>query len=66
MKNLKHQALLVLIYSAGLRVGEVVRLKTKDLNPSRGMIHIRGGKGQKDRYTLFSEIAMGIVEQYQA
>ena len=62
--NLKHQTLLVLRCSAGLRVGEVVHLRVEDLDEARGMIRIRGGKGRKDRYTLFSTVAKAMVGAY--
>jgi integrase/recombinase XerD len=62
---LKHQILLVLLYSAGLRVGEVVRLHVDDLDEDRKMIRVRGGKGRKDRYTLLSDLAIGMVRQYR-
>lgn len=62
--NLKHQALLMLVYSAGLRVSEVVRLRPEDLNEERGLIHVRG-KGRKDRYTLLSKVALKVVTAYQ-
>ena len=62
--NLKHLALLVLVYSAGLRVSEVVRLKVGDLDEDRKLIHIRAGKGRKDRYTLLSEVAIQTVRRY--
>jgi site-specific recombinase XerD len=55
--NLKHQVLLKTVYSAGLRVGEVVRLKPHHLesDPSRMMIRVEQGKGRKDRYTVLSQ-----------
>ena len=59
--NLKHKAVLMLVYSAGLRVGEVVRLKTEDIDSNRKLIHIKGAKGRKDRYTLLSEKALEIL-----
>ena len=62
--NVKHKAILMLVYSAGLRVGEVVRLKTEDLDSNRMLIHIKGAKGRKDRYTLLSEKALQILKQY--
>jgi site-specific recombinase XerD len=62
--NLKHKAILMLVYSAGLRVGEVVRLKTEDIDSNRKLIHIKGAKGRKDRYTLLSERALEILKQY--
>ncbi len=62
--NLKHRTLLILIYSAGLRVGEVVRLKLSDIDSSRMMIHINQGKGRKDRYTMLSEECLKVLRQY--
>ena len=46
-QNLKHKAVLTLAYSAGLRVGEVVKLKPEDIDTKRGLIHIKGSKGRK-------------------
>lgn len=62
--NLKHRTLLMLIYSAGLRVGESVRLKISDIDSTRKMIHIRGAKGKKDRYTLLSDNVLNILRDY--
>lgn len=53
-RNPSHRLALMLAYSAGLRVSEVVRLRTGDIQPERGMIRVRGGKGRKDRYTLLA------------
>mgnify|MGYP001294409853 FL=1 len=64
VKNRKHRALLMLIYSAGLRVGEAVRLRPGDLDPERRLLFVRGGKGRKDRYTLLSERAVAAVREY--
>src|SRR5919106_3184555 len=65
LENPKHRALVMLIYSAGLRVGEAVRIRTVDLDLDRGVVHVRGGKNRKDRYTLLSRIAMLAVQEYQ-
>lgn len=62
--NIKHKAILMLIYSAGLRVGEVVRLMVEDIASKRMLIHIRGSKGRKDRYTMLSETALETLRQY--
>jgi site-specific recombinase XerD len=62
--NLKHKALLVTAYSAGLRVGEVVRLKVSDIDSRRMQIRVTAGKGAKDRYTLLSETALTVLRQY--
>lgn len=62
--NIKHKTILVLIYSAGLRVGELVRLRKEDLDYSRKMIRVRRGKGNKDRYTILSDLAFSAVKRY--
>jgi site-specific recombinase XerD len=64
VNNLKHKTLLMLIYSAGLRVGESVRLRIKDIDGKRKLIHIRSGKGKKDRYTLLSDTALTQLRGY--
>lgn len=62
--NLKHRAILTLVYSAGLRISEAVHLKVHDLDVKRGIIHIRQSKGRKDRYTVLSQTAYKLLEQY--
>lgn len=64
LSNLKHKTMLMLVYSAGLRVSEVVRLQWEDLDEERGMMHIRGAKGKKDRYTILSNVLVQILQQY--
>jgi len=64
--NVKHKVILMLVYSAGLRVGEVVRLKPEDVDSRRGLIHIKGAKGRKDRYTILSQKALEVARQYWA
>jgi site-specific recombinase XerD len=62
--NLKHRAILFLVYSAGLRVGEVVSLKVCDIDSDRMLIHVKQGKGKKDRYTILSPIALEELRVY--
>lgn len=64
LSNIKHKAILMLIYLAGLRVGEVVKLKVGDIDRERKLIHIRGTKGRKDRYTLLADVALGTLKDY--
>ena len=64
-RNPKHRALLMLLYSAGLRVGEVVRLRPPDLDAERGLVRVRRGKGGKDRYTLLARRAVEAVRIYR-
>ncbi|MDI6889133.1 MAG: tyrosine-type recombinase/integrase [Methanocellales archaeon] len=62
--NIKHKAVLMLTYSAGLRVSEVVKLKVEDIDSQRKLIHIRGAKGRKDRYTILSDVALITLTEY--
>jgi len=62
--NLKHRAILMTVYSGGLRVGEVTRLKVSDIDSGRMMIRVNEGKGLKDRYTLLGERNLKMLRQY--
>lgn len=62
--NLKHHSLLTTIYSGGLRLTEALHLQPGDLDSQRMLIFVRGGKGQKDRYTLLSQYALGVLRDY--
>jgi site-specific recombinase XerD len=53
--NLKHQCIISLLYSAGLRRSELINLELTDINSERMAVHIRGAKGGKDRLSLLSE-----------
>ena len=63
--NVKHRSILMLAYSAGLRVGEVVKLKIEDIDVERKLIHVRAGKGRKDRYTILSDTALLTMAEYK-
>lgn len=62
--NLKHRCILMLIYSAGLRLSELVGLDLTDLVTDRHQLLVRGGKGNKDRITLLSPKALETVQTY--
>lgn len=64
LSNEKHKTLLFLAYSAGLRVGEVVKLKIEDIDSKRMLIHIRQSKGRKDRYTILSSATLEQLRKY--
>ena len=63
--NIKYKAILMLVYSAGLRVGEVVKLRSEDIDSKRMLIHIKESKGRKDRYTMLSKTALGVLREYR-
>ena len=62
--NLKHKAILSLIYSAGLRIGELLELKKEDIDSERMLIHIRGAKKKKGRYTILSNKMLLLLMDY--
>jgi site-specific recombinase XerD len=64
VSNLKHRALLMTTYAAGLRVSEVVNLKLTDIHSERMMIRVDQGKGRKDRYTVLSERLLTELRAY--
>jgi site-specific recombinase XerD len=63
-KNPKHRLLLMLAYSSGLRVSEVVALRKEHVDFRRKAILIHAGKGRKDRYTLLSDRAADFTQRY--
>ena len=63
-RNLKHQALIALAYSSGLRLDEVRRLKLSDIDSSRMQIHVTNGKGKKSRYTILSKRILELLREY--
>lgn len=62
--NMKHRAILMLVYSAGLRLGEVLKISMKDIQPEKSRIFVRGAKGKKDRCTLLSARAWELIRAY--
>jgi site-specific recombinase XerD len=63
-ENLKHKAILTVIYSAGLRISEAINLKIKDIDSDRMQIKVSQGKGKKDRYTLLSTKTLDLLRRY--
>lgn len=62
--NIKHKAMLSLIYSCGLRRSELLNLKPNDIDSKRGVIIIRQSKGRKDRITPLSDKILEILREY--
>lgn len=62
--NLKHKCILSVIYSAGLRVSELISLKLTDIDSKRMVIRVKDSKGGKDRYTLLSNNVLEDLRRY--
>jgi integrase/recombinase XerD len=64
IRNRKHYCLIALTYAAGLRLGEVTSLKFGDIDGDRMRLKIRGGKGNKDRYSLLPSSLLARLREY--
>lgn len=63
-ENLKHKVILALLYSAGLRVSELINLKWTHIDRSRMIINVVQGKGKKDRQVMLSADLIPLLEKY--
>ncbi len=63
--NLRLWCMLSVLYSAGLRISELLALKPDDINVSRSLIRVRQGKGRKDRFTLLSKPLIKKLTEYR-
>jgi integrase/recombinase XerD len=63
-QRLKHRVLLSLIYSAGLRLGEVCSLKISDIDSDRMLIRVVKSKGDRDRYVPLSKVILKGLRRY--
>lgn len=62
--TLKQKVMLMVTYSAGLRISETARLKITDIDSARMLLRVDQGKGNKDRYTLLSQVALETLRMY--
>ena len=63
-KNLKHKAMLSMIYSCGLRRSELLNLRPNDIDSKRNVVIIRQSKGKKDRITPLSPKILELLRDY--
>jgi site-specific recombinase XerD len=64
VENLKHKTILLLSYSSGLRVSEVVKLKVSEIDSHRMVINIKAAKGKKDRIVPLSPTTLKYLREY--
>ena len=62
--NLKHRAIIALLYSAGLRIGEVIDLELRCIDIDRRQLFIKNGKGRKDRVVVLAESFIPLYRNY--
>jgi site-specific recombinase XerD len=62
--SIKYRAILAILYSAGLRISEALKLTAKDIDSQRMLIHVRYGKGNKERYSILSMRLLLLLRDY--
>ena len=63
-ENIKHKAILMLGYSSGLRLGELVNVRLQDIDSKRMQLRVDQSKGKKDRYSILSNRLLDILREY--
>jgi integrase/recombinase XerD len=63
-ENVKHKAVLLLIYSAGLRLSEATNIRVKDIHSDEGYLFIKDSKGKRDRKTVLSPMVLDYLRTY--
>lgn len=63
-RNLKHRAVLALVYSAGLRIGEVLKLELHHIDIDRRQVLVKNAKGRKDRNVILAESFLPLFGNY--
>ncbi|MBC7696263.1 MAG: site-specific integrase [Burkholderiales bacterium] len=64
IENIKHKAILMTCYSAGLRLSELTNIKLKDIDSERMQIRVAQAKGKKDRYSILSPKLLDLLRIY--
>lgn len=63
-KNLKHRAVIAMIYSCGFRISELINLELRDIDINRRQILVKNAKGRKDRYVIIAESFLPLLHNY--
>ncbi len=64
MGDIKHRAILLTAYAAGLRLSEVIGLRVEDIDSKRMVIRVRQAKGRRDRYVMLSPRLLALLREY--
>ena len=64
ISSVKYKAIIATAYAAGLRISEVCGLRLADIDSQRMRIHVRSGKGKKDRSVMLGESLLALLRQY--
>ncbi len=64
VSNIKHRALLIVVYGAGLRISEALNLKVSDIDRERQTLLIRNPKNKRDRYVSLSPLMLQVLSDY--
>lgn len=64
IENVKHKSMISMIYSCGLRCGELINLRIEDIDSNRMIVTIRGAKGNKDRIVPLSQSTLELLRTY--
>jgi integrase/recombinase XerD len=62
--NIKHKCIMFMLYASGLRISELINLKLSDIDRNRMVVYVRMGKGNKDRITVLSKLALAYLDHY--
>ena len=64
VRSIKYKTIIATAYAAGLRISEACSLRISDIDSQRMRIHVRSGKGKKDRYVMLAESLLALLRQY--
>lgn len=64
VKNIKHKAILSIIYGCGIRISECINMRLTDIDSDANRVWVRNAKGRKDRITLLPESLLTLLREY--
>ncbi|MGB2823968.1 MAG: site-specific tyrosine recombinase/integron integrase [Phycisphaerae bacterium] len=64
VQSYRNRVTLTVMYGAGLRITEACALSVGDIDSERMVIHVRNGKGRKDRYVMLPQMVLSLLRKY--